>query len=199
MIKKLITASTIISFLLSSGAVALADTSTAANTNVSTAVSTSSTQPVGKPLDIACMQNAVEKRDNAVISALDGYHATVRAALVARRDALKAAWAVTDPDARAKAINSAWDAFRGTWRNAAHTLNAARKSAWDQFNTDRKACGDLIEVTVRIPSPAIEKNKGKEGKEGKDHGRGMGRVMREIKRMIRWEHPNEDRRTDEQL
>ncbi len=93
-----------------------------------------------KDVDLVCMQTAVEKRDNAIIIALDTYYTNVKAALVARRDALKAAWGMTDRKARKEAIRNAWDAFKGTWKKERRALDVGRKAAWKEFNKDKRAC-----------------------------------------------------------
>ena len=91
-------------------------------------------------LNLACMQTAVEKRDNALITAVDNYHTALRAALVARRDALKAAWGMSDRTARRTAIHTAWRKFRSDRHMIRFELNKARRNAWQQFRTDRRAC-----------------------------------------------------------
>ena len=93
------------------------------------------------PVDGACMAAAVDVRDTAVIAGLDTYYTAVKASLVARKGALKAAWVLTDTAARKTAVKAAWDAFRGTWKASAKTLNTARKAAWDVFKTSSKVCG----------------------------------------------------------
>ncbi|TAL20454.1 hypothetical protein EPN90_00995 [Patescibacteria group bacterium] len=108
-----------------------------------TATTTNTNQPaaVVKPvLDLACVQSAVEKRDNAIIAAVDTYSTHVKTALTTRRDALKAAWGMADRVERRKAIRAAWDAFRGTWRKEKRALTDARRAAWKQFRADAKAC-----------------------------------------------------------
>jgi len=91
-------------------------------------------------VDSACMQNAVEKRDSAVISAVDAYAAAVKAALQTRKDSLKAAWAITDKTQRNAALKAAWAAFNGTWKNARQALNGQKKAAWSAFKADAKTC-----------------------------------------------------------
>lgn len=95
-----------------------------------------------KPVrDLACMQVANEKRDNAVIAAAKIYSADLIKALEVRRDSLKAAWGMTDPAARQKAIKAAWDTFRSSKKKAVSAWKEARKNAWRQYYVDRKACG----------------------------------------------------------
>lgn len=93
-----------------------------------------------KTVDLACMQTAVETRDNAIVSALDIYASGVKTALQTRRDALKAAWGIMDKKQRRSALRAAWDAFNGTWKNAAKGLRIAKRNAWTQFNKDQRTC-----------------------------------------------------------
>lgn len=101
------------------------------------ATPTPSTTPA---VDLACMQTAVEKRDNAIIAAWDTLSTSIKTALQTRRDALKAAWGISDKKERAKAIKQAWTDFRKTKKESARTFNRARKAAWKQFRADANAC-----------------------------------------------------------
>ena len=87
------------------------------------------------------MQAAVEKRDTAIIAGVDTYTASVKAALQTRKDAIKAAWALTDKNARNNAIKAAWTAFQGTWKKTSQGMKATKKTAWQTFRADAKACG----------------------------------------------------------
>ena len=91
-------------------------------------------------VDRVCMQSAVDKRDNALVSAVDKYFTSVKAALAARRDALKAAWALTDAKASRKARNDAWDLYRKSVKTARRLLAQDKSAAWKQFKTDSKTC-----------------------------------------------------------
>ena len=91
-------------------------------------------------VDLACMQTAVEKRDNAMIAALDAYHASWKAALQTRRDELKTAWGTQDKNQREDAIRAAWKKFRESKKSARDTFRTARKNAWKTFKTDARAC-----------------------------------------------------------
>jgi hypothetical protein len=95
--------------------------------------------------DVTCVQNAIDKRETAIIAALDTYHTAIITALNTRKTSLKAAWALTDRKARREAVATAWKQFRTDSNKLIRTLSAAKKSAWKQFATDRKACG-------RVPS-----------------------------------------------
>ncbi len=82
---------------------------------------------------IQCISTAVDKRDTAIAGTFD----TLKTAVNTRKDALKAAWALTDTAARKTALKAAWKAYKDTIK----TTRTARKDAWKTFRTDVKACG----------------------------------------------------------
>ncbi len=92
-------------------------------------------------IDLVCMQAATEKRDNAIIAAVDTHHAAIRTALETRRNALKNAWAITDKKQRRAALVSAWQVYRKSQREAAQAFRKSRQTVWGQFRKDRKSCG----------------------------------------------------------
>ncbi len=91
-------------------------------------------------VNVACMQSAVEKRDTAISDGIDAYAAAVKTALSTRKDALKAAWALTDKTQRNAALKVAWSAFNGTWKKASMAMKGAKNTAWKTFNADAKDC-----------------------------------------------------------
>jgi len=95
-------------------------------------------------VDITCIKNAIEKRDNAVISALNIFNSSVSLALTARKDALKAAWDLTDKAQRKEALKTAWGNYKTSLKDARTALREAKKTIWKQFYTDRKACGKAV-------------------------------------------------------
>lgn len=102
---------------------------------------TATEQTEQKTVDIACIQKAVEMRDNSLIATWDTFSVNVKKAYEARRDALKAAWALTDVRARKDAIKAAWNKFQETVKRERHALKDSRKTAWNKFHDDRKVCG----------------------------------------------------------
>jgi hypothetical protein len=92
-------------------------------------------------IDLACMQTAVEKYDNAIIAAWDKRSADVKTALQTRRDALKSAWGIQDKKERRAAIKAAEKAYRTAIAQARKTFKSERQAAWKQFIIDRRACG----------------------------------------------------------
>jgi len=89
---------------------------------------------------VACAQTSVETRDTAMIAAMDKYNTAVKAALTARKDALKAAWAMTNAKEARAAIKTAWANYKTAAMDARKSLKADKKAVWAKFKTDRKAC-----------------------------------------------------------
>lgn len=111
-----------------------------------------SPRPTPKTVDFACLANAAERRDNSIIAAFDGYHASVKTALEARRDGLKTAFGITDKAQRQAAVRNAWNTYKSTQKKAKDTLKNARNAAWSKFNADRKACGPGATGEDKTPS-----------------------------------------------
>lgn len=92
-------------------------------------------------LNVSCIQNAVEKRDSAIIVAHGTFNTSIVNALTARKDALKAAWAKPTRQERTSGRKAAYDAFKVSQKSAHEALRSVRKSSWSTFDTDMKACG----------------------------------------------------------
>lgn len=92
-------------------------------------------------LNVSCIQNAVEKRDSAIIIAHDTFNTSIINALTIRKDALKLAWAKEARQDRTSARKATYDVFKISQKNAHRALRAVRKTSWDTFNTEMKACG----------------------------------------------------------
>lgn len=124
------------------GVAALLATALPALAQTTSTGSGNSTSTTGNPrFDAVCMQNAVDKRDGAIINAWDIYSAAVKSALSARRSALKAAWGLSTAKDRRMALSQAWKDFNSAMNQARKDLNSARKSAWKAFMADKRACG----------------------------------------------------------
>jgi peptidoglycan hydrolase-like protein with peptidoglycan-binding domain len=90
--------------------------------------------------DIACMKTAVEKRENAVLSAYDVYTAKVKTAREAKKTTLLAAWNIQDAKERQTAIKQAWKTFQDSSKTAWREFLTSKKTAWIQFEKDRVNC-----------------------------------------------------------
>lgn len=108
------------------------------------------TPPNQKKIDLVCIQNAIEKRENAIIVAFDKKAVAIKAALEARKNALKEAWTKPTRKERLTARLAAWKNFRTAKWQIQKTYQTEVKSAWKTFNTERKNC--------KITEPVDESN-----------------------------------------
>lgn len=104
-----------------------------------------SPKPIPKPEDVVCIQNAIEKRDNAIFSAIDQYAISWKTALMARKTALKAAMSLTDKKQRHEAVKNTQSDYRKAKKLANKTYDMAANDAWKQYKKDVKPCGGKME------------------------------------------------------
>ncbi len=110
-----------------------------------------------KTVDIACMQSAVDKREDAIIAAWSAFNTSMTSAHTMRKTALHDAWGMSDPAARRSAIKSAWENFRKSKKSAVQAWKAARKNAWKTFKSDAKKCkGVEAEAAVDASGEAAD-------------------------------------------
>jgi hypothetical protein len=113
---------------------------TATTTDPGTATST----------QVTCIQNALDKRENALITAHDTYSAAVKAALTNRLTALKVAVAQTDKKIKVDKRQLAYKAFRTEVQTANTALRNSKNTTWKNYQSDAKACG--VKATGESPS-----------------------------------------------
>lgn len=95
----------------------------------------------GTPVfDATCIQNAIEKRDAALIAGWDIFSGAVKTALQTRKDTLKTAWGKATKAERKAAVKAAWDTYKKSARDARTTMKKVKKDAWNQFRKDRVGC-----------------------------------------------------------
>ncbi len=90
---------------------------------------------------ITCMQNALEKRENALISAHDTYAAAVKTALTNRLSGLKSSWEMTEKKDRITKRETTYKSFRTEIQAANTALRNIKNTSWKTFQTEAKACG----------------------------------------------------------
>ncbi len=105
-----------------------------AQTGTSTATST-------PPMNLPCIQAAVQKHGNALIAAEEAFWSARKGATQTRLSAIVAAWGIADPVARRTAIKQANRAYRDALKQAQEAKRNAEKAAADQWKVDRNACG----------------------------------------------------------
>ena len=79
------------------------------------------------PYDLACVQTALEVRENAIIGVHDAFNADIKTALTQRLSSLKLAWAKTERKDRMSARNAAWNAYKESSIQAKNTLKSGKK------------------------------------------------------------------------
>jgi len=128
---------------------------------VSSSSSSNSSSSVAVSADLVCLSAAVEVRENAIISARSKFSAAIIVALQTRRDALRAALAITDNHERKTAIVAVWKVYRDVVIKARAQYKADVKAAWNVYATARVACHFDDEGTPnpsRMPKPRDDDN-----------------------------------------
>ncbi len=127
------------------GAFALGGASVFAETGTGTSATSTKPTKTMKKVDPVCLQNAVEKRDSALITGVTMQSTSIVAALTARKDAVKAALALPTRAEVNTARKTANAAFEKSTKTARVTMKASRTNAWSTYRTDAKACGQKME------------------------------------------------------
>jgi hypothetical protein len=93
-----------------------------------------------KQIDLGCLTKAVEKRENALISAYETFSAEIKSALEKRKADLITAWGINNWYERNKARINAWNNFRKAKREATRKYNATVRKIWREFHQEAKNC-----------------------------------------------------------
>lgn len=110
-----------------------------------------------KPIDIACVQKAVDQREDALIAGWAAFHTSMSGAYATRKAALHDAWGKSDPKERKAAVKTAWETFKKAAKDAHKTWKGTRKSAWKMFRSAVKACrGAMSEASVELSGEAAD-------------------------------------------
>ena len=119
--------------------------------------SASATVGAKKTVDIACVQKAVDKREDALIAGWTSFNTSMSAAYSARKTALHDAWGMSDATARKTAVKTAWENFKKSAKAARQAWKTARKNAWQTFRSDAKACkGAAAEASVEASGESAD-------------------------------------------
>jgi acyl-CoA reductase-like NAD-dependent aldehyde dehydrogenase len=94
----------------------------------------------GRQVDINCMKNAVEKREDALKTAREAYFNKVSQAYNERKAGLLNAWTIQNHKERQKKIQEAWNNFRISVKLAREEYRKAHNQIWKKFVQDRKNC-----------------------------------------------------------
>ncbi len=95
----------------------------------------------GRQVDLNCMKNAVEKREDALKTAREVYFNKVSQAYNERKTGLLNAWTIQNHKERQKKIQEAWNNFRISVKLAREEYRKAHNQIWKTFVQDIKNCG----------------------------------------------------------
>jgi cellobiose-specific phosphotransferase system component IIA len=98
------------------------------------------TPPKGKEVDLTCMKNAVEKREDALKTARETLFSKINQAYDERKTALLNAWTIENQKERQRAVRVAWDNFKKSVKSARAEYKKAHNQAWRTFVQDRQNC-----------------------------------------------------------
>ena len=90
--------------------------------------------------DMACLQTAVQTRENTIITTWSTFSSALSAAHTSRSSALFTAYGSSDAATQRTAIKKIWSDFKTADKNARTALKASRKDAWMTFKADVKKC-----------------------------------------------------------
>lgn len=128
--------------------------SLSSSSSSSSASSSSSSSSEGKrrktlqPVTAACVQTAVDAREQAVLSAVTAYTSSLVSAFQQKKTALHNAWSITDTVQRKASVKSAWAAFTQSKKSAKKTYKDARQTAWSTFKKAAKLCNESMSDEV---------------------------------------------------
>lgn len=120
------------------------------------ATGTAATTTQATSTQVSCIQSALDKRENSLITAVDTFNGSIKAALTKRLAGLKDAWAQTDKSVRMSKRNEAYKAYRTDVQAANTALRTTKNASWKTFDTDMKACG--VRGHGETPSQIISNN-----------------------------------------
>lgn len=89
---------------------------------------------------ITCSNTALEKRENAVISAVTAYQTTELASLNDRKSGLLTAWNKTTKSELKSAVSAVRKIYKATISGAKSVLRTAKESAWTTYKNDIRVC-----------------------------------------------------------
>ncbi|KKQ56039.1 MAG: hypothetical protein US74_C0019G0010 [Parcubacteria group bacterium GW2011_GWA2_38_13] len=91
-----------------------------------------------------CIQNAIGKRDDSLLTVIDQRYEDQKTALKNRKTNLSAAWNIGNQKNRRTAIKNAWQNYTNALQKSRKAYDATRLNAWKQFYANRKACGKNV-------------------------------------------------------
>ncbi len=89
---------------------------------------------------VTCVQSALEKRENTIISWLTTYQIASLSALQIRKSALLVAWKKPIKSEVKSAVSIAWKIYKSSLKTNKSLFETNKKLAWTTYKTEVKAC-----------------------------------------------------------
>jgi len=151
--KKIIFSLIAISLVMGLTSIVLAEET---NTNTNTVNSNVNTNT--NTINTACIQKAIEKKENAVIAALDKRFSALKTALEKRKTALVAAYGITIRKDRIAARLKAWTEFNKSRLQIGKSYKDGIKTAMSAMKAELKACKSSDVYNVETSSMSSDYN-----------------------------------------
>jgi hypothetical protein len=108
-------------------------------------------------VDATCMAEAVEEREDALMSAWGDMSSSTMVALDDRREALVAAWDMEKVSDRARALATAWKEWKADKKAINAEFRKDRKAAWDAFKkTAKEDCKEKLPKEENLEKTASD-------------------------------------------
>jgi cytoskeletal protein RodZ len=118
----------------------LTTTSTPTTSTTTPTTTPTKSKPEKKEVDLNCMKNAVEKREDALKSIRETYFNKINQAYDERKTSLYNAWTIQNHKERQRKIHEAWNNFRKSVKSAWSEYRKAHNQIWKTFVQDRQNC-----------------------------------------------------------
>jgi gas vesicle protein len=96
-------------------------------------------------VDISCMAEAIETREDALMTAWDDLGEAISDALADRKEGLMDAWDISNQSDRTKAVREVWKEWKNDKKAAHAEFRSDRKAIWQAFNkTAKTTCKESL-------------------------------------------------------
>jgi hypothetical protein len=89
-----------------------------------------------------CMQNAVIKRESAIMSAYQNFISQLVGEFQIRSASLISAYGLIDSKERKEAVKEAWKVYTISYRASTKEMTNTRDAIWRAFNSDKALCNN---------------------------------------------------------
>lgn len=150
-----------------------------AQTDITTVPPVVIVPPVVVVYDGVCASNAVIAHENSQQTIIETKQVSTKAAIITRRDALSAAYLLTDEIVRNTAIKTAHDAFLNAQKIANKIAIDASKTENDTFKLAMKVCGAKLPLIINQINDQIDnQNNLNQNQQDNNQNKNLSRTLR---------------------